>query len=348
MSNEYNFNDERDLLKETERREKRLKLMRLVYLLLVGLLSVGGALVLYSLLRSDFSLGTRWSGAWGAVLVGAISSICLAILTFRRSLGDEDQTQRSFMADFEQFEKNVKRDIFRTLQKQQLDKFAPKGLVLSEVQKRVDDALVSTIDEALQRRLTDGARSVDVIAYIDDIQARVLIALEGPAGRAESRSTGLMWGAILVGTIGLVIAVVRVFSLGDYSENLLLLNKQLGSRSVWPYVFALSTPWVTLVALVEFSALILLKLSNQFSLLQRQYTELLVEENARFLALKAIVRFGEADQIVAASNLFIRNKQPDESKDETMQESISAISKLTENLAGIVKQFAGKDGKPAG
>ena len=339
--------DEQTELRASIDRGKLIEKMRLLRVLLVS--GVGGACItaVYLLVRSELPMGSEWGGL-ALMLVTSAFGVTLAIaFSIYKPRDDADQAQRAFIADFEQFEKNVKRDIFRTIRKEQLEKYAPTELVVREVQKRVDDALVSTIDEALQRRLTDGARSVDVIAYIDEIQARTVLALDGPAGRAENRSTWLMRGAITVGILGLAIAVIRVFSLGDYSATLLSLSTELGEKSVWPYVIALSMPWVTVIALVEFSALILLKLSNQFSLLQRQYTELLIEVMDRFLALKAVVRFGDGNQIVSAATVLMNNARRVEGKNESIEESLSAITKVTESLVGVVKQFANKSAKTA-
>jgi hypothetical protein len=151
--------------------------------------------------------------------------------------------------------------------------------------------------------------------------------------------------AIAIGACGILIAYLRVGDLDNLSNNILALKSIAGERSVWPYIFALSAPWVSLIALVEFTALMLLKISNKLSVEQRHYTELLVEFTDRILALKAVVRFGDPDQVVTAASLLLKNNPKVETKSEGLEESLSAITKITESLAAVVKQFASKEPK---
>ena len=278
-----------------------------------------------------------------ALLATTAMTLLMNLLISKR---DVDQTGREMMSHVQLLERRLLKDL-GTVSAREVDKLASKEQIAAQINARIDEALVSTIDEALRKRLKDGAKVVDVIGYIDSVEERVRTLLDGPAGRAEKRSGWLMGLAILLAGAGIFIAYLRVIGLGNVSEKILALKSLAGDGNVWPYVFVLSAPWVTLVALVEFSALMLLKLSAKLSLEQRHYTELLVEFTDRMLALKAVVRFGSADQVVAAATLLIKNNPKVEAKSEGLEESLSAVTKITESLAAIVKQFASKEAKPS-
>lgn len=280
------------------------------------------------------------------VFGGTLGLLLVGYLAVNRMPADADKASRAIAAEFQQFEKNVKQDIFRELSTQVSDEIVPLDFVTRQIQDRLDEGLVKAIDDALRKRLAEGARWVDIIGYIDDVQARIWLQLDGPGGRAEKLSQALLYGAIGVGALGLGIAIFRVFTLGDLSSSLVALSNSLGGKSAWPFVAALATPWISLIALVEFSALMLLKVSNQFAAEQRRYTEILIGVTERLLALKIIVRAGTGEEICKAASHLLREVKAVEVKDATMEESISAITKITESLVNVIKQLASKETKP--
>jgi len=278
----------------------------------------------------------------GGTLVALLATI-LILLKLGRTY--TDQIERARMSELQTFERNIRRDL-DTITAREASKLVPKEVIQSIIDARIDEAFVSGVDKAVRKRLDMEAKVIDVIDYIESAEQRIRTMLDGPAERAERRSGWLMFFAIIIGACGIFIAYLRVKGLGNLSDSLLALKSIVGEGSVWPYIFALSAPWVTLIALVEFTALMLLKISNKLSIEQRHYTELLVEFTDRILALKAIVRFGNADQVVTAASLLLRNNPKVEAKSEGLEESLSAVTKITESLAAIVKQFASKESKP--
>lgn len=325
-------------------------MLRKVYaVVLVGfiiLLAISGALLWYY--RDEFGGGGAWRALFvslGAAWASLASIAASYYLTQRRVY--EDQVERWRMSDWQLLERGLAND-FKHMTARQADKLVSREVIAETIDARIDEALVSGVDRALRKRVSQEAKVVDVIGYIDAAEQRIRTVLDGPAARAETRSGWLMILAIAIGAFGLFIAYLRVRGLGDLPEGLQRIKSIAGENSVWPYIIALSAPWVTLIALVEFTALMLLKLSNKLSLEQRHYTELLVEFTERMLALKAVARFGNSDQVVTAASLLVKNNPKAEAKNVEMEESLSAITKITESLAGIVKQFASKESKPGG
>lgn len=308
------------------------------------LLVLTGALLWYY--RDEFYDGGSLRGlfvslgaAWGGLAAAALGYY------FAQRRIYEDQLERWRMSEWQTLERGLTND-FRHITARQADKLVSKEVIAKTIDARIDEALVSGVDRALRKRVSQEAKVVDVIGYIDAAEQRIRTMLDGPAARAETRSNRLMLLAIVIGAFGLLAAYLRVRGLGDLADSLQRIKFIAGENSVWPYIIALSAPWVTLIALVEFTALMLLKLSNKLSLEQRHYTELLVEFTDRILALKAVVRFGNADQVVTAAAFLIKNNPKVEAKSVEMEETLSAITKITESLAGVVKQFASKEAKP--
>lgn len=297
-------------------------------------------------IRSDATSLERLATG-GLAFATAFASLIAGYRVISRFPTDADQLNRAVAADFQQFEKNVKQDIFRELSERYSEKIIPLDFVKDQIQSRLDEGLVKAIDDALRERLTEGAKWVDVVSYIDEANSRISLELNGPGGRAEKRASWLLRGALAVGGIGLAIAIYRVFTLVDLRDSLLALSTSLGDKSAWPYVIALAAPWVSLIALVEFSALMLLKVSNQFTAEQRKYTELFKALNERLLALKVIVRSGTSEDVSRAASQLLRDVKTVEATDVNFEESISAITKITESLAAVVKQFASKEAKPS-
>ncbi|MDA5627820.1 MULTISPECIES: hypothetical protein [Agrobacterium] len=315
-------------------------------LLAVGLMLIMVVTTLaFWLYRADVGDNGSWK-----VIVFVIASAWVSLAAsagsyyFSRRRGYDDQLERARMSEWQLFQRGLAND-FKHISAREAEKLLSKDVIAATIDAKIDEAFVSGVDKALRKRLNQEAKVVDVIEFIEAAEQRIRTMLDGPASRAETRSGRLMIFAILIGAFGLFIAYSRVRGLGNLSDSLLSLKTNVGAGSVWPYIFALSAPWVTLIALVEFTALMMLRLSNKLSLEQRHYTELLVEFTDRMLALKAVARFGNADQVVAAASLLIKHNPKVEAKSEGLEESLSAITKITESLAAVVKQFAAKESK---
>lgn len=279
-----------------------------------------------------------------------ISGVLVAMLVgFTRDLGasvnfgirDDDQRERQITSEADEIERRVRTDLLANVGLTVEKILSGDHLVTRLVDAKLNDGVVVALDEAMRKRTEKDAKAIRMIDHLDLVVSNLNTRLEGPAGRAETAANWSRNMAYGLAVGGLLVAVVRVYTMGDFSTHIIELMKASGDRWIWPIIAAQAAPWIGLILLIEFTALLFLRFYNRSIELQRYFTREMAILRNRYVGMRAIIEFGSPEQVVATA-AGLTAHVPNDMEQQSSAEEVSATSQLTENLTSFVKEAASK------
>lgn len=276
-----------------------------------------------------------------AIILSFAVSVLAAIIRYNKLYLYKDIESRTDISELDNIETRINKRIDTLFQDKTINQTEYEKIFRNFVSENLDDDLLLSIDNALQERISKQGKSLRVIRFLDGVTSELKLRLEGPAGRAETQAKWARWGAYTLVIIGLSVAIYRIYILENVTESLNDLYKAAGDRSIWPFVFANSAPWLGLIFLIEFTALLFMRFSTHASIQQRYFTEGYTELKDRYAALRTIIEYGTDEQIVvsARSMIVYGQRQMTETNDA---ETINASSRLVASLTGLIKETSAK------
>lgn len=281
-----------------------------------------------------------------SIIAGIVSF--LAVVVYFTNLyiiknRDADQIQRRETSELELFEQRVFRRVDNLIKNASIDSLLSDDVYKKIITEKFGDDLLTSVDQALSQRVTQESKTIRVLSRLIEVTDELKIRLEGPAGRAERQAFWAKVLAYVMAISGIGIALYRLYLVGDLNTSLLALYETTKGQSIWPFIIALSAPWVGLIFLIEFTALLFARFSNQASTQQRYFTEAYTELKDRHAALSTIIEYGTPEQIITSARAMIvyGQRQMAESNDA---ETISASSNLVQSLTGLIKETVSKAG----
>lgn len=279
-----------------------------------------------------------------SVFVGIFSMAIFSAIWLIRQRNElekrADLTQRAISAEVEQSERRIEQQLLRTLDRKIAEAASSDEIVSRLLDQKLQDGIIEAADRAVSGRTAPEARRIRLQRFLDDVSDRLRIKYDGPAGRAENSATIARRMSYVLASIGLLIACVRVFFSGDFTYELINLLQNDKSDHFWPLVFAQSAPWIGLVLLVEFTALVFFRFYLRAIELQRYFTRELANSESRFGALRIITEIGSDEQAVSAalSMMEIGENNLQAEKDSEVPKNVSAFadaaSKIKDALPG--------------
>jgi hypothetical protein len=258
----------------------------------------------------------------------------------QRSITEEsvDTTQRAISAEVEQSERRIEQQLLRALDRKIAEVASSDEIVSRLLDQKLQDGIIEAADRALSARAAPEAKRIRLQRFLDDVSDRLRIKYDGPAGRAENSATIARRLSYAFATLGLMIACVRVFLSGGFTDVLVALLKENKTDHFWPLVFAQSAPWIGLVLLVEFTALIFFRFYLRAIELQRYFTRELANSESRFGALRVITEIGSDKQVVQAALLMmeIGENLLQAETDADLPENVSALADVAEKIKSII------------
>ena len=212
-----------------------------------------------------------------------------------------DLTLRAISAEVEQSERRIEQQLLRRLDRRIAEVASSDEIVSRLLDQKLQDGIIEATDKALANRVSPEAKRIRLQRFLDDASDRLRLKYDGPAGRAENSATIARRFSYFLATFGLLIAASRVFLSGDFTLLLVELVRDNKADHFWPLVFAQAAPWVGLVALAEFTALVFFRFYLRSIELQGYFTRELANSESRFGALKIITEIGSDEQVVSAA-----------------------------------------------
>ena len=254
---------------------------------------------------------------------------------------ENDRTDRFISERIGQSEDRLSRQIEESLNRRVADVVDnslsnSSSAIAKAMLEKLDAQMLETIDSALARRVNkvaaEGRRWRDVLDVFD----RLRIRLDGPASRAEQSAMYFRRMAAVLAGAGVCIAAVRVFSTLYYDG---------------PSLFALAlysgAPWVGLVLLIEFTALLFQRFYSRSIELQRYFTKELSATELKLVALRVIIDTGTREQIVEACRTLFASETNAWLPVKDGAEQTTAAAGLVKELGGLVGAVSGGTKKKA-
>lgn len=212
-----------------------------------------------------------------------------------------DVQMRALNSQIEQIERRIGDELRQHLDRELLNVASGENIVNRMLDRRLKDGLLVTVDDALLERTSPVGRKIRVHDLLADVSDRLRLKYDGPAARAEWSATWSRRLSYALAITGLLVATVRVITSSGFTDAIMALIKENKAEHFWPLVFAQAAPWVGLVVLIEFTALIFFKFYVRSIELQRYFTRELANSEGRFGALRVITEVGTPEQSVSAA-----------------------------------------------
>ncbi|MBX8803286.1 hypothetical protein HBA92_21405 [Ochrobactrum sp. MR28] len=279
---------------------------------------------------------------WFAALFALIFTNYLLLNYVMKRKNDADEAQRLEISSIDLLEKRFENRINNLAKNISSKKLLDGTLSREIINEKFGDDLVTSVDEALQQRVGQVSKIIRSQNRLNEVTDDLKIRLEGPGGRAEKQANAARRLAYFMALLGVIVAVARIYYLKD-QPVLETISKLADGRSIWPFIIAHSAPWIGLIILIEFAALMFVRFSTQANLQQRYFTESYTELKDRHAALSTIIEYGTPEQIITSARAMIvyGQRQMAESNDA---ETISASSNLVQSLTGLIKETVSKAG----
>ncbi|EJC69347.1 hypothetical protein Rleg5DRAFT_5135 [Rhizobium leguminosarum bv. viciae WSM1455] len=208
---------------------------------------------------------------------------------------DSDIHDREVSSKIEMSERRIYQDVRRELFQRAEKELAGSELITEVLERKLQDGILVALDKALKTKLDAAASKVHALNHIDETLGRIRIKLDGPSSRAEGAAAISRILAYAFAVFGVVLATYRVVSFD--------LPDPPTTAYDWPTVAMKAGPWVGLVLLVEFTALLFLRFYNRSIELQRYFTRELAGIESQFLGLKVAIDVGGRIDGVRASGM---------------------------------------------
>ncbi|RBO90473.1 hypothetical protein [Pseudochrobactrum asaccharolyticum] len=279
-------------------------------------------------------------------IVFAISIIAINYLLFNyitKKIKDEDEVSRWDTSELDLVEQRINRRIDYLINNTPSENLLSPDFFRKIIEEKFDDEIITSVDEALTRRVNKESKTIRTLDQLNGVTQELKIRLEGPAGRAERHAHTARRMAYIMAILGIGIAGYRIYLLTDLTTTLKEIYELTDGSSIWPFIIAHSAPWLGLVLLIEFTALLFVRFSTQASTQQRYFTEAYTELKDRHAALSIIIEYGTPEQIItsARSMIIYGQRRLAETSDA---ETINASSNLIQSLTGLVNEAAAKVG----
>ncbi len=273
-------------------------------------------------------------GAMGASLISAGWLINERSRIARRA----DELQRALNSKLELSERRIEKQFRRELDTQIGQIVSSDEIVSRLLDQKLSDGIIEATDKALAARTGPEAKRIRLQRFLDDVSDRLRIKYDGPAGRAEDSATIARRFSYCLAMFGLVLAACRVFLSGGFNETLIRLIDGGKGEHFWPLIFAQAAPWVGLIVLIEFTALIFFRFYLRSIELQRYFTKELANSENRFGALRIITELGSDEQAVKAAFDFMKVNENNLRSDETdaLPKNVSVFADAASKLKDFV------------
>ncbi|QYM73236.1 hypothetical protein K1X45_01955 [Pseudochrobactrum sp. Wa41.01b-1] len=278
-------------------------------------------------------------------LFGMFTVLMMYLVYIRNTIPlDEDEVLRASADEIENTERRILSSAESMIQSAIEEKLNNKNILSPTIKEIVNEDLILSIDHSLRERITTEAKPMRLLSYMDKTTSEMRIRLEAAGHREERQAARARTYAFIAAYTGIFFAIIRVgLSLIDKTTLLPLFNIISPNFSVWPYILSSAAPWVGVILVCEFTAILLFKDSNGCSRRQRYFSEAYVELRDRHMALRTIIEYGTPEQITAsARSMIIYNAHTNEAVKDT--ETISASARFIESLTGLFKETADKLG----
>ncbi|MGO8091638.1 hypothetical protein AB9E29_31370 [Rhizobium leguminosarum] len=260
-----------------------------------------------------------------AIIIGFVA----AWQIFGRLNAGRDLDDREVSSKIEQSERRIYQDVRREFLERAEKELVGTDLITQVLERKLQDGMLVTLDKALKAKLDAAASKVHALNHIDETLGRIRIKLDGPSSRAERAAGISRILAYAFAVFGVVLATYRVLSLD--------LPQPSPTAYDWPTVAMKAGPWVGLVLLVEFTALLFLRFYNRSIELQRYFTRELAGIESQFLGLKVAIDVGGRIDGVRASAALLK-VEPASFVEDT-QEELSTLTKAIESMADVIKKL---------
>lgn len=303
----------------------------------------------------DYLISSPWSKLFGITLAAYLTVLFLyrmrkgLAVEFRNFLGispmrfpERDQLDREVSRRFDYNSKQLYEELSAEVRGRIDEALTSNALVEQVLDQKLKEELLVELDDAVNSKLQLSAAKVQAIRHINEMVERVRIKFDSPASAAEKaakRSTSL---AYFMAFSGVVVAFGRVIHIAA-QQSFPIVPVQTSAPLPahvwsWPEVVSQSGPWIGLVLLIEFTALLFFRFYARSIELQRHFTEKLATLETQFTSLKVVVDLGSAEDIVKAAVVTMNIAdvpftKPDDSED------ISTLAKMVESLADVVKKL---------
>jgi hypothetical protein len=265
--------------------------------------------------------------------------IGLSIFQFSKSFfgAGADILDRNLSSRIELSESRIRDDIDTRIRQQissllegnELRDNDPIGRAIAD---RIDEDLLVRLDEALARRVQTEASDIRRWRTFADVFERIRIKLDGPASRAESSAFIFRRLAAALAAFGVVVAIVRVFWFGSGVTPLMLQTLTNGSHSLWSMAIINGAPWIGLILLIEFTALLYFRFYARGVETQRYFTKELAGLEVRLAAMRVVLDTGTKEQIMQATRILM-----------TLDSNVMSVERVEEQLSmanNVVKEVA--------
>ncbi|MGQ5718442.1 hypothetical protein [Pseudochrobactrum asaccharolyticum] len=219
----------------------------------------------------------------------------LWIIVATNPILDKDQKDRKRTADLEKKKSLRNASFARYVATRSATEARAKAEIKQIIEEKFGDDLVTAVSRALAQRVDQESKTIKSIRHLEQVTTELKYRLEGPAGRAENHARIARQLAYSLATIGLIIALWRVYTLKDLTASLTVIYAITKGQSVWPFIIAHTAPWFGLILLIEFTALLFVRFSTQASMQQRYFTEAYTELKDRHAALRTIIEYGSPE-----------------------------------------------------
>ncbi|PCK80014.1 hypothetical protein [Rhizobium sophoriradicis] len=244
--------------------------------------------------------------------------------TTNRDIGDREVASKIELSERRIYQ-DVKRELFERAEKE----LVGTELVTKVLERKLEDGIVVTLDRAIKTRLDGAASKLHALNHIDETLGRIRIKLDGPSSRAERAAGISRILAYAFAVFGVVLATYRVVSLD--------LPQPPTTTYDWPAVAMKAGPWVGLVLLVEFTALLFLRFYNRSIELQRYFTRELAGIESQFLGLKVAIDVGGRIDGVRASAALLKVEPASFVEDK--EGELSTLTKAIESMADVIQKL---------
>ena len=279
---------------------------------------------------------------WLAVLTVIIFTNYVLFNYIMARKNDADQEQRIEISSIDLLEKRFENRINNLAKNISSQNLINENLSREIINEKFGEDLVTTVDKALKQRVGQVSKIIRSQNRLNEVTDDLKIRLEGPGGRAEKQANVARRLAYAMALLGVVVAGGRIYTLVD-QPVLESISKLADGGSIWPFIIAHSAPWVGLIILIEFAALMFVRFSTRASLQQRYFTEAYTELKDRHAALIIVIEFGSPEQIIVAASSMIRYSQQQIAHSNDA-ETITASSSLIQSLTGLITETMSKAG----
>lgn len=212
-----------------------------------------------------------------------------------------DQIDRNVSSRIEQFERRIQDEADRRIDRRFEEIVSgsvetTNDAIARILSERLDIGVVDAVQAAVGRQLDVAAKEARRWRHIEATFERIRLKLDGPASRAEKAAIQFRNAAMAICLFGLLLACYRLWGEGEFLNQLLLILASQNPTSAWILVFAKAAPWVGVILLAEFTALLFFRAYLRAIELQRYFTRELATIEARFAALRVVLDLGSPEQ----------------------------------------------------